>query len=107
MTNSVTIGRDIALCEDGYVRDPNTWNMSCAKILAADQGIQNLSEDQLKIIDYLRDYYLRFHIPPPVAMLRKETGFNLESIYKLFPSGLAKSACRVAGLPSSPGLYPQ
>ncbi len=106
MAKSLLSRIDVMLDEDGFMREPNTWNTSIAKVLAEDQGIPNLSEDHWKAINYLRDYYFRFHIPPPVAMLRKENGFNLKHVYELFPSGLAESACKIAGLPRAPGLYP-
>ncbi len=106
MVNSLLSKRDIMLDEDGFMREPNTWNTSIAKVLAEVREIPNLSEDHWKVINSLRDYYFRFNSLPPVAMLQKETGFNLKCIYKLFPSGLAKSACKIAGLPRAPGLYP-
>jgi tRNA 2-thiouridine synthesizing protein E len=36
-------------------------------------------------------------------MLVKETGFTLEKIYQLFPSGPALGACKVAGAPKPTG----
>jgi tRNA 2-thiouridine synthesizing protein E len=33
----------------------------------------------------------------------KETGFPLKRIYELFPTGPAKGACKLAGLPKPTG----
>jgi len=35
--------------------------------------------------------------------LCKETGHKLKEIYELFPSGPAKGACKLAGLPKAAG----
>lgn len=98
--------REIVLDEGGFMREPDKWNRDIAKILAERQGISTLSEEHWRAINYLRGYYLEFRIPPPVAKLRKETGLNLEHICKLFPAGLSRGACKIAGLPRPPGLYP-
>jgi tRNA 2-thiouridine synthesizing protein E len=54
-------------------------------------------------VKYLRDYYLKFKIAPMVRKLCKETGTDLKKMYVLFPSGPAKGACKVAGLPKPTG----
>jgi len=56
-----------------------------------------------KVVNYLREYYLKFKIAPMIRKLCKETGFKLKEIYDLFPSGPAKGACKVAGLPKPTG----
>jgi len=42
-------------------------------------------------------------IAPMIRKLCKETGFKLAQIYEMFPSGPAKGACKVAGLPKPTG----
>ena len=42
-------------------------------------------------------------IAPMVRKVCKETGFDLKTIYELFPSGPAKGACKIAGLPKPTG----
>jgi tRNA 2-thiouridine synthesizing protein E len=36
-------------------------------------------------------------------MVTKQTGFDIKTIYKLFPGGPAKGGCKVAGLPKPTG----
>ena len=38
-----------------------------------------------------------------VRLLCQKTGLPLKTIFKLFPSGPAKGACKVAGLPKPEG----
>lgn len=99
--------RDIVLDEDGFMQEPDKWNRGIAKILAEGEVTANLSEDHWRVIDCLRDYYLKFGVPPSVAKLRKDTGFNLKRICEFFPSGLGKGAVKIAGLPRPSYLYPQ
>ena len=55
------------------------------------------------MINYIRGYYLQFGIAPMIRKLCKESGFKLNEIYALFPSGPAKGACKLAGLPKPTG----
>ena len=96
----------LGLDEDGFLRDPQTWDTEVAASLAWQEGGENLTEDDWRVINCLRDYYLKSGVPPPGSKLRKQTGFNLIRICELSPSGLAKVACKIAGLPRPAGLYP-
>ncbi len=89
--------------EDGFIQEPDKWNQEVAKALAQTEGVDELTEDHWKVVNYLRDYYLEFGIAPMIRKLCKSTGFKLKEIYDLFPSGPAKGACKVAGLPKPTG----
>jgi tRNA 2-thiouridine synthesizing protein E len=89
--------------EDGFIQDPARWNEAVAKGLASEEGISELSEDHWKVIRFLHNYYAQFGSAPMVRKLCKETGFDLKTIYKLFPTGPAKGACKLAGLPKPTG----
>ena len=96
-------GKELEIDEDGFIQDPNEWDEEVAKDLAETEGVNDLTEDHWKLVNYLRDYYLKNGIAPMVRKLCKETGFKLKYVYKLFPSGPAKGACKVAGLPKPTG----
>lgn len=89
--------------EDGFIQDPDEWNEQVAEALATTEGVDDLTEEHWKVVKYLRDYYLKFGVAPMIRKLCKETGFPLKKIYELFPSGPAKGACKVAGLPKPTG----
>ena len=89
--------------EDGFIVDPDQWNENVASALATTEGVDELTEEHWKVVNYLRDYYLKFGVAPMIRKLCKETGFPLKKIYELFPSGPAKGACKVAGLPKPTG----
>ena len=89
--------------EDGFIQQPDLWNQTVAAALGTTEGVENLTEEHWKVVNYLRDYYLKFGVAPMIRKLCKETGFDLKKIYALFPSGPAKGACKVAGLPKPTG----
>jgi TusE/DsrC/DsvC family sulfur relay protein len=89
--------------EDGFIQEPDKWNEEVAKALAQTEGVDEMTEEHWKVVNYLRDYYLEFGIAPMIRKLCKSTGFKLKEIYDLFPSGPAKGACKVAGLPKPTG----
>ena len=101
---TVTLGgKELEIDEDGFIQDPDMWDEEVAKALAETEGVTDMTEDHWKLVQYLRDYYLKNGIAPMVRKLCKETGFKLKYVYKLFPSGPAKGACKVAGLPKPTG----
>ena len=89
--------------EDGFMQEPDAWNKEVAAALATTEGVDALSEDHWKVVEYLRNYYTQFGVAPMIRKLCKETGYDLKRIYALFPSGPAKGACKVAGLPKPTG----
>ena len=96
-------GKQFDVDEDGFIQDPSQWDDTIARALAEQEGIKELTEEHWKIIRYLREYYLQFGIAPMIRKLCKETGFQLKYIYQLFPTGPAKGACKLAGLPKPTG----
>lgn len=96
-------GKSYAVDEDGFLEDPKLWNEEVAKDFAESESIAALTPEHWKLINYIRNYYLEFGIAPMIRKLCKETGFKLNDIYKLFPSGPAKGACKLAGLPKPTG----
>ncbi len=96
-------GRSYQVDEDGFLEDPSLWNENVATDLATTEGVGQLTPEHWKVINYIRSYYLEFGIAPMVRKLCKESGFNLNQIYELFPSGPAKGACKLAGLPKPTG----
>ena len=67
------------------------------------EAVDEMTDDHWKVVNYLREYYIEFNMAPMIRKLCKSTGFKLKEIYELFPSGPAKGACKVAGLPKPTG----
>lgn len=96
-------GRMLEVDEDGFIADPALWDEKVALSLALTEGVEALTETHWKLVNYLREYYLKYNIAPMIRKVCKDTGLPLKQIYELFPSGPAKGACKVAGLPKPTG----
>lgn len=98
------IPRDrISVDEDGFIVDPSLWSEKFAAAVAASEGVDDLTGDHWKVVNFLRDYYIEYGAAPMIRRLCESTGFKLKKIYELFPSGPAKGACKIAGLPKPTG----
>ena len=103
MRTIVLGGKALEIDEDGFLQQPDAWDKKVARDLARLEGIEVLSADHWIVIQYIRDYFLRFGVAPLVRRLCKETGKDIDEIYALFPSGPADGACKIAGLPTPTG----
>lgn len=97
-------GRKIEVNEEGFLVNHEEWAKDVAEALAREEeGIEELTDDHWAVINTIREYYLEKKLAPMVRKLCKTTGFQLRYIFELFPSGPAKGACKVAGLPKPDG----
>ncbi len=96
-------GVSVEVDEDGFIVNPEDWTPEIATALAKTEGIDDLGEDHWKIMNYLREYFKEYGTAPMIRKMSKQSGFKLKEIYALFPSGPAKGACKLAGLPKPTG----
>ena len=102
-------GKDYELDEDGFLTDWEVWVDGMAAELAKTESV-TLDERHWEVIKWLREYYVKYQIAPPIKMLVKEMAKmfgpekgNTKYLYELFPGGPAKQACKFAGLPKPTG----
>jgi TusE/DsrC/DsvC family sulfur relay protein len=97
-------GKAYELSEEGFLVHPEEWTEAVAVALAlAEEGIRQLSKEHWAVINFIRGYFLENNLAPMVRKVCQTTGLPLRQIYELFPSGPAKGACKVAGLPKPDG----
>ena len=97
-------GKAVELNEEGFLAHPEEWDRTIAEALArAEEGLESLSPEHWSVIEYIRGYYVEKSLAPMVRKVCQASGFSLKHIYELFPSGPAKGACKVAGLPKPDG----
>ncbi|MBN2326978.1 MAG: TusE/DsrC/DsvC family sulfur relay protein [Candidatus Omnitrophica bacterium] len=96
-------GKMFDIDEDGFIQDASDWDENVGAAIAPTEGVTEMTEEHWKVVNYIRDYYLEFGVAPMVRKLCKSTGFDMKKIYELFPSGPAKGACKIAGLPKPTG----
>jgi tRNA 2-thiouridine synthesizing protein E len=97
-------GTPLEVNEEGFLANPDEWNREIAEFLARNQeGLEELNDDHWLVINYIREYYEENDLAPMVRKICKTTGLKLKYIYDLFPSGPAKGAAKLAGLPKPDG----
>jgi len=96
-------GEEVNFDKDGFMVDPQLWNDEVANAIAVEEGINEMSADHWAIVNFIREYWKANDLAPPVRMICQELNMGVRQIYKLFTSGPARGACRVAGLPKPDG----
>jgi TusE/DsrC/DsvC family sulfur relay protein len=97
-------GTRLEVNEEGFLASPREWNETAAVILAkAEEGLEGLTEEHWAVIRFIRAHWLETGMAPMVRKVCQASGFPLRRIYELFPSGPAKGACKLAGLPKPDG----
>lgn len=91
--------------DHGYLKDMSLWSESLAEYIAIQEGI-HLTEEHWLVINFVRNFYQQYNTSPAIRMLVKaltkeygEEKGNSRYLYRLFPKGPAKQACKIAGLP--------
>jgi len=103
-------GQTFETDEDGFLLQLDGWNEEVAAYLAKGEDV-DLSDKHWEVVHFLREYYDEFQIAPAIKILVKEIAKKndmekkaaSEYLYELFPSGPAKAACKIAGLPKPTG----
>ncbi|MBI5183547.1 MAG: TusE/DsrC/DsvC family sulfur relay protein [Nitrospinae bacterium] len=112
MSEHIEVGnKKIDVDEDGFIQKWEDWSKDIADYLAKTEGVNEMSKEHWVVVNYLREYYTQYKIAPMIRLLLKETGKRLgqekavsnKYLYELFPSGPAKGACKIAGLPKPTG----
>lgn len=93
----------VAIDEDGYIKNLSEWTEGFAYAVAKDEGVDPVTEEHMKVVRYLRKYYVEFETCPPISKVLRDNGLTVRKLYELFPTGPAKGACRMAGAPKPTG----
>jgi len=102
-------GQTIETDEEGYLIKVDDWSRELGQSIADTEGVE-MSDDHWQVITDLREYYIEYDIAPMLRILAKGIGKklgkdkgNVKYLYKLFPTGPARQACKIAGLPKPTG----
>jgi tRNA 2-thiouridine synthesizing protein E len=100
----VVAGRTVALDDQGFLVDPADWSEDVAEALAREEGIV-LQADHWAVLRFMRSYYEEHgiavdarHVIKFLAGLRGENSGGRNDLFRLFPYGYVKQACRIAGM---------
>lgn len=94
-------GIRVPLDDEGYLVDPADWSEAVALELARREGVA-LTETHWQVITFMREYYERHHVAPDarfvLKFLAEARGAERNELFRLFPYGYVKQACKIAGM---------
>jgi len=97
-------GTEVELNEEGFLVNPGLWDEELAMALAKqEEGLEELTDAHWSVIRFIRGHFMETEAAPMVRQVCKGSGVPLKQIYDLFPSGPARGACKLAGLPKPDG----
>ena len=90
--------------DEGYLCDPDDWNLETARALADEAGLA-MSDEHWQIVEFIRESYEQTQVVPEARKLLRQmkTLWGPERatrryLYRLFPAGYAQTACKIAGM---------
>ena len=96
-------GTTVDVNDEGFLTEPTQWNEDVGRAIAAEEGIDELTDRHWVVINFMRDQYFEKGTGPTVRILGKTSGVSVKELYQLFPKGPAKVAAKVAGIPKPRG----
>jgi tRNA 2-thiouridine synthesizing protein E len=93
----------VAVNDEGFFEDPDAWVAEMAPEIARAEGIDQLTEQHWRVINFMRSQYAEKGTGPTVRVLGKTSGVSIKELYQLFPKGPAKVAAKIAGIPKPRG----
>ena len=88
----------ITVDEDGFLAELEDWSVTVARVLAAQEGITELAEDQLDILKFMREYYRKHKFFPIVRYVCKNVHQSRNCVTEKFIDPV--TAWKIAGLPN-------
>ncbi|HHB11976.1 MAG TPA: hypothetical protein ENK62_02100 [Chromatiales bacterium] len=88
---------DVVFDEYGFLANPGAWDRELAESIAGDLGIERLTEDHWRLIDYVREHWQRCRAIHPAQQICRHFGLDKKCVWRLFVGPL--ELWKVAGLP--------
>lgn len=97
MPKNVFLGREIDVDDEGFMTDPSQWDEELASVLAKIAGINELTEEHLRAIRFVRSDYEATGQSPTLRRMQQVGGFDIKNLFGLFPGKPAKKLAYIAG----------
>lgn len=96
-------GKDIGINEEGFLLDKKDWNEEVALALASREGFDSLSAEQLDIIKFMREYFLKYKVFPILNNVCRIAHQPKDCVNEQFIN--PEKAWKIAGLPKQEGVH--
>ncbi len=95
--------KTVELDENGFLLNLEDWDENVAQSLATTVGIDTLNREQLEIITFMRNYYLKFKAFPLLGQVCKIVHQPGKCVNEQFIN--PEKAWKIAGLPKLDGIH--
>lgn len=98
MTTREFAGATIEVNEEGFLVNPDDWSKDIAVAIAREEGIDPLTDEHWKVIDFCRQSATETGAAPTLRQITSGTGISTKDLFKLYPKGPAKKVAKISGL---------
>ncbi len=96
--------KKVLIDEEGFLDDSQVWDEDVAQMLAEHEGIEQLSEEKLAIVKFLREHYQKFESFPILGKICRQAGNrSKDCVNEEFVNPMV--AWKIAGLPKPPNVF--
>lgn len=88
----------IAVDDDGFLVNLEDWSETIARVLAAREGVGELTEDKLDILRFMREYHRKHNFFPVLRFVCKSVHQPRTCVTEQFSDPV--TAWKIAGLPN-------
>lgn len=103
MSTRTIHGKTLEFDDEGFMADHTQWDHDVASVIAAEEGIPELTDRHYAVIDFMRKEFDEKGTGPSIRKLTKESGVPTKELYALFPGGPAKKSAKIAGIKKPQG----
>ena len=96
-------GKKIRVDENGFLADQNDWNEEVALALASQEGFDSLSTEQMEIIRFMREYFVKYKVFPILNNICRIAHQPKQCVDNQFTD--PGKAWKIAGLPKQEGVH--
>ena len=91
-------GTTVDVNDEGFLSNPDQWTKEIAVEIAKEEGIETLSPDHWKVIEFCRQSASESGKAPTLRTITNGAGVTTKELFGLFPKGPAKKVARISGL---------
>ena len=103
MPTTTIADREVHVDDEGFLTEYDEWDEDLAKTLAAAIGIDELTDEHWKVINFLRSDYQEKGETATFRLVSSVGEVPTKDLVQLFPKKPARKMAYVAGLPKPAG----
>jgi TusE/DsrC/DsvC family sulfur relay protein len=98
MATKKIAGKVVQVNDEGFMTNPAEWTKEIGIAMAKEEGIDELTPDHWKVIDFCRTSAAASGATPTLRTITTGSGVSTKDLFALFPKGPAKKVAKIAGL---------